>query len=346
MEYFNNLFVIAGSSYENLTYKSHLILCPLDECDLSRADYECMPIEYTNLSFKLAYDICNKIEKLEKPVLLQCKSGSRASAVGLIYVARKYGLSEDDLDQFNSLPCFDKAPLVSWVKNCLPAYFKDENCTLKQLFNFDTSTFTYLIEDNESQQSIMIDPVEEDFEIYKSLKLLYAVNTHVHADHITATHLLKILGCQSMISSNSCALAGILLDDNRIIELNKNKLKVLCTPGHTKGCISLVLNNKYVFTGDALFINGCGRTDFQDGNSSELYNSVHNRLFTLEDNCIVLPAHDYKGNTFSTIKHERENNPRLTKTLTEFVELMDNLNLSYPRKIDIAVPRNMKCGYQ
>mmetsp|Transcript_3253 Transcript_3253/g.3885 ORF Transcript_3253/g.3885 Transcript_3253/m.3885 type:complete len:139 (+) Transcript_3253:1-417(+) len=129
------------------------------------------------------------------------------------------------------------------------------------------------------------------------------------------------------------------------VEFGSRFIEARSTPGHTNGCISYVSDDKsFVLTGDTILIKGCGRTDFQEGSSETLYNSVHKQLFTLPDECVVYPAHDYKGRTSSTIGDEKVKNPRLSKNLDEFMDIMKNLNLSYPKKIDVAVPANMRCG--
>jgi sulfur dioxygenase len=178
---------------------------------------------------------------------------------------------------------------------------------------------------------------------------LLAVNTHAHADHITGTHLLKtkIDGFQSVISAASKAKADLHVEPGDRIVFGSRFLEVRATPGHTEGCVSYVADDKsFVLTGDALLIQGCGRTDFQGGSAATLYESVHTQLFTLPPSTIVYPAHDYKGRKCSTIGSEIDANPRLgkDKTKDEFVDIMANLNLAYPKKIDVAVPANMRCG--
>ena len=224
---------------------------------------------------------------------------------------------------------------------------------LHQLFDTTSSTFTYLISCEKSKECILIDPVLEqidrDTTLIKSLglKLTHAINTHCHADHVTSTGTLQSsYDFKTLISKNSGAKADILLNGNKeFIHWGINqKLQVLSTPGHTSGCISLYEATLGVFTGDALMINGCGRTDFQDGDSEQLYDSVHEQLFTLPLNTVVYPAHDYNNKTSSTIGIEKESNSRLSQSKKVFVEIMNNLNLPYPAKIDIAVPLNLRCG--
>lgn len=225
----------------------------------------------------------------------------------------------------------------------------------KQLFDDDSSTFTYLLYDANTKDAILVDPVDlkvdRDLQEVEALglELIYGVNTHAHADHVTGTGILKSkLGTvfQSVISAASEAKADLTLEDGDRIVFGHRFLTAYTTPGHTGGCMSFVADDEsFVLTGDTLLIQGCGRTDFQSGSAETLYESVHTKLFqTLPDNCIVYPAHDYKGRTSSTIGKEKETNPRLSKPKGEFVEIMANLNLSYPKKIDVAVPANMRCG--
>ncbi|XP_076869310.1 persulfide dioxygenase ETHE1, mitochondrial isoform X2 [Brachyhypopomus gauderio] len=223
----------------------------------------------------------------------------------------------------------------------------------RQLFESESSTYTYLLADAETKEAVLIDPVLEtvdrDFKLINELglKLKVTANTHCHADHITGSGLLKqkIFGLKSAISKHSGATADILLSDGDTISFGRHSLTVRETPGHTDGCVTYVNeDHSMAFTGDALLIRGCGRTDFQQGCPKKLYKSVHERILTLPGQCLLYPAHDYKGQTVSTVDEERKFNPRLTKTLDEFVEIMKNLNLPKPVKIDIAVPANLVCG--
>ncbi|KAM3921168.1 persulfide dioxygenase ETHE1, mitochondrial [Leptodactylus fuscus] len=225
----------------------------------------------------------------------------------------------------------------------------------RQLFEPVSCTYTYLLADPDSKEAVLIDPVLEtanrDAKLVKDLglKMVYAANTHCHADHITGTGVLKKLlpGCRSVISKDSGALADIHIQEGDVIKFGKYSLEARSTPGHTDGCLTYVLSDQSMaFTGDALLIRGCGRTDFQQGCPSTLYNSVHSKIFTLPDNCYLYPAHDYTGQTVTTVDEEKRLNPRLTKSEAEFVKIMNNLNLPRPKQIDIAVPANLVCGVQ
>ena len=226
---------------------------------------------------------------------------------------------------------------------------------LKQMLDDDSSTYTYLLWDRETKDAVLVDPVDvqadRDLAAINELglNLVYGINTHAHADHITGTGILKkqVEGMKSVISEASGADADVKISSGDRILFGSRFIEARATPGHTEGCFSYVADDQsFVLTGDTLLIQGCGRTDFQGGSAETLYESVYNQLFTLPDSCIVYPAHDYKSRTQSKIGDEKSTNPRLgaTKTKDEFVEIMANLNLSYPKKIDVAVPANMRCG--
>ncbi|OQR77453.1 protein ETHE1 [Tropilaelaps mercedesae] len=226
----------------------------------------------------------------------------------------------------------------------------------RQLFDDKSNTYTYLLADGSTKEGIIIDPVLEkvdrDLGLVQELGLTlkYALNTHIHADHVTGSGLLKkrISGLRSVISTASKARADVHVNDGDEVRISDNlKLRVLATPGHTTGCVSYVNDGfGFVFTGDAVLIRGCGRTDFQDGCPQRLYDSVHSKIFTLPDHYTIFPAHDYKGMTSSTVWEEKRFNPRLSKSLDEFINIMNNLKLPYPRQIDAALPLNQVCGSQ
>jgi sulfur dioxygenase len=230
-----------------------------------------------------------------------------------------------------------------------------KNLIFRQLFEKASSTYTYLLADATTKEGILIDPVietaERDAALCKELgvKLVWTINTHCHADHITGTGKLKTLvpGSKSAISKASTAKADMHFEHGHVFDIGSHKLEVRSTPGHTDGCVCFVLNGgEAVFTGDAVLIRGCGRTDFQGGSAETLYDSVHSQVFSLPDDCKLYPAHDYKGHSVSSVAEEKANNPRLTKSKTEFVEIMANLGLPYPAQIDKALPANLVCGIQ
>ncbi|CAF1019842.1 unnamed protein product [Adineta steineri] len=231
---------------------------------------------------------------------------------------------------------------------------------LRQFFELESSTYTYLLADLTTKEALIIDPVvntvERDAKIIQQLglQLRYALNTHIHADHITGSGKLKTLfpGCQSIISNVSGAKADIYIKDGDLIKIGESGktpiiLECRSTPGHTNGCTCFIWHDYgAIFTGDTLLIRGCGRTDFQQGNADQLYTSIHTKIFTLPEYYKVYPAHDYTGQTCSTILEEKKYNPRLTKLREEFIDIMTNLKLCYPKQIDKAVPANLLCGLQ
>jgi sulfur dioxygenase len=225
----------------------------------------------------------------------------------------------------------------------------------RQLFDEGSSTFTYLLADLESREAVIIDAVYEkytrDLALIQELdlKLLACLETHCHADHVTAAWLFKnSQGSQIVASVHS----GIEVLDQQIgagdaIQFGRFHLKVIATPGHTDGCVSFLLDDlTMVFTGDSLLIRGCGRTDFQQGSARDLYQSITEGLFSLPDDCLVYPAHDYAGRTASSIGEEKHFNPRIGGQANEndFVGYMENMQLPHPKKLDIAVPANLKGG--
>ncbi|XP_039121204.1 persulfide dioxygenase ETHE1 homolog, mitochondrial-like [Dioscorea cayenensis subsp. rotundata] len=233
----------------------------------------------------------------------------------------------------------------------------------RQLFEKESSTYTYLLADvgHPEKPALIVDPVDRtvdrDLSLVKELglKVIYAMNTHVHADHITGTGLIKsrVSGVKSVISTASNAKADILVEHGDKIYFGNLFLEVRATPGHTLGCLTYVTGDepdqphpRMAFTGDALLIRGCGRTDFQGGSSHKLYESVHSQIFTLPKDTLLYPAHDYNGFTVSTIEEEMLYNPRLSKDEDTFKTIMENLSLPYPKMIDAAVPANLVCGMQ
>ncbi|MFM0339098.1 MBL fold metallo-hydrolase [Paraburkholderia fungorum] len=225
----------------------------------------------------------------------------------------------------------------------------------RQLFDQQSSTYTYLLADRATREAVLIDPVFEqvrrDTALIEELqlRLLYTIDTHVHADHVTGAWMLnRRTGSQIAISAASGAEgAHRYLNHGDPCRFGKRFLTVRATPGHTNGCISLVLDDESMaFTGDCLLIRGTGRTDFQRGDAHAMFRAVHTEIFTLPETCLLYPAHDYRGLTVTSVAEERRFNPRLGGELCEadFIGYMTNLNLPHPKQIDVAVPANLKCG--
>jgi sulfur dioxygenase len=225
----------------------------------------------------------------------------------------------------------------------------------RQLFDQQSSTYTYLLAESDSRQAVLIDPVFEqvrrDAALIAELRLhlLYTIDTHVHADHVTGAWMLKRrTGSQIAISAAGGAEGAdrYLSDGDRCV-FGARHLSVRATPGHTNGCISLVLDDETMaFTGDCLLIRGTGRTDFQQGDPHAMFRAVRSQIFTLPETCLLYPAHDYRGLTVTSVEEEQRFNPRLGGELCEddFIGYVTNLRLPHPRQLDVAVPANLKCG--
>ena len=220
----------------------------------------------------------------------------------------------------------------------------------EQLFDIKSSTYTYIISSGKGREALIIDPVIESTDKYikvlknLDLKLVKVIDTHIHADHISGLNeLSKKTKCSKILGEKSGSeVLDIRVKDNEKIKIENIELISMYTPGHTDCSYSFLMNDR-VFTGDALLINGTGRTDFQNGNSHDAYDSLFNKLLKLPEKTLVYPAHDYNGKKYSTIESEKNNNPRLqVKSAEEYAEIMDNLNLENPDMIDIAVPANIK----
>ena len=221
-----------------------------------------------------------------------------------------------------------------------------------QLFDKNSSTYTYLIASAKGREALIIDPVLENIEQYikllneLDLKLVKVIDTHIHADHITAASKLKNrTNCTTIMGDHTPSDAvEIKVKDDEIIYVDKLEIKVIYTPGHTKDSYSFLMND-YLFSGDTLLINGTGRTDFQGGNSEDSYNSIFNRLLKLPEETLLYPAHDYNEQNVSTIGKEKKFNPRLqVNGVNEYIDIMNNLNLSKPKLMDINIARNIKLG--
>ncbi|MFW5875743.1 MAG: MBL fold metallo-hydrolase [Myxococcota bacterium] len=223
----------------------------------------------------------------------------------------------------------------------------------RQLFDAESSTYTYLLGDPVSRDAVLIDPVfekhERDLALLRELglQLAYTLDTHQHADHVTGAWLMKqALGSQIVLSKRYGAEeVDVPVDHGDSIRFGHYALEVRATPGHTDGCVSYVAADR-VFTGDALLIRGAGRTDFQAGNASTLYRSIREQIFTLPEETLIYPAHDYAGRTVSSVREEKQHNPRVGGEASEedFLGYMKNLGLAHPKKIDAALPANMRCG--
>jgi len=225
----------------------------------------------------------------------------------------------------------------------------------RQLFDPQSSTYTYLVADSASREALLIDPVFEQARRDAALigelglKLKFTLETHVHADHVTGASLLRQkLGSRIAISAASGAEgADRYLRPGDKIPFGKQHLEARPTPGHTGGCTTYVLDDRSMaFTGDTLFIRGCGRTDFQQGDARALYRSVREQIFSLPDRCLIYPGHDYRGLTVTSVGEEKLYNPRLAESIGEndFVGYMTHLGLPHPKQMDVAVPANLKCG--
>ena len=347
-------------------------LCPKRKVVEARGPFKSIPIDGTSLKdferLKTTLSTYMK-EEFERPGVIQCSTATRAGIPYILHLAETLNLTFEtamNVAKDMELSVVTRENLVQFLKRSIKEKGggrrsgggnDDDVVVFRQLFERESSTYTYLLGCAETRECLLIDPVletvERDLQVIDDLGLTLklCVNTHCHADHITGSGEIKKLreGVKSVISKRAGAMADVLIDEGDVVEVGTSvKLKCLSTPGHTSGCVSLVLgDNTDVFTGDALLIRGCGRTDFQGGSSETLFDGVTRKLLGgLPDACKVWPAHDYKGRMMSTIGEEKRLNPRLGagKTKEEFVQIMKDLNLPYPKKIDASLPRNLKCG--
>ena len=220
----------------------------------------------------------------------------------------------------------------------------------EQLFDVKSSTYTYLIASDKGREALIIDPVLDNINIYTgllnslNLKLVKVIDTHIHADHITALNELnKRTNCTRIMGEKSKSeVIDLKIKEDDIIKIDGINLKAVYTPGHTDCSYSFLMKDR-IFTGDTLLINGTGRTDFQNGDPFQSYDSIFNKILKLPKETMVFPAHDYNGKKYSTVENEKINNPRLqVSSANEYAEIMNNLNLANPKMMDIAVPANKK----
>ena len=220
----------------------------------------------------------------------------------------------------------------------------------EQLFDEKSSTYTYIIASGEGREALIIDPVIEHSDEYSTvlrnldLKLVKVIDTHIHADHISAMNELnKRTNCIRVMGEKSKSeVIDMKIKDSEKIKIEEIELQAIYTPGHTDCSYSFLMSDR-VFTGDTLLINGTGRTDFQNGNTADAYDSIFNKLLKLPEKTLVFPAHDYNGKKYSTIEIEKNNNPRLqVSSKEEYADIMNNLNLANPKMMDVAVPANVK----
>ena len=220
----------------------------------------------------------------------------------------------------------------------------------EQLFDQKSSTYTYIIASGEGREALIIDPVIEHSDEYSTilnnldLKLVKVIDTHIHADHISALNELnKRTNCIRVMGEKSKSeVIDLRIKDGEKIKVEEVELQAIYTPGHTDCSYSFLMHDR-VFTGDTLLINGSGRTDFQNGNAYDAYDSIFNKLLKLPEKTLVFPAHDYNGRKYSTIENEKNNNPRLqVSSKEEYADIMNNLKLANPKMMDVAVPANVK----
>lgn len=349
--------------------------CFLNDVICAGAEFKLLPFKPPEeVTESRVQEVIDAMTDLPRPLMVQCSDANRAGVALLLWFAKERGYSaasaaqlagELDLKFFTR--CSRCGPMLDWVMQQLsngkddlpvPGHVDGKEFVFHQVFDPETSTFTYLLGCSSSGEAVLIDPVLEqkgrDLALVDELglKLKYVLNTHCHADHITSGGVIRKERAEvcTVISQTSGAKANIYTKHGDRIAFGRLALEVRATPGHTDGCASYLFRPSkgpcMIFTGDALLIRGCGRTDFQQGNAALLYKSVHEEIFSLPGDAMVYPGHDYKGRSASTVDEERKFNERLTKTKEEFIAIMENLGLPYPKKIDTAVPANLVCGIQ
>ena len=304
-------------------------------------------------------EIERALDSLPRPTFIMCKSNRRAGLMWAVYMGVKAGSTVEEvmaLAASKNLTFTGSPGFVAWAAAVVSTLRKFNPILFRQMAEAESNTYTYLLADQDSKECILIDPVletvERDLAVVEALglNLKYCLNTHVHADHITGSGKIKTLlaadgkKCESVIASPD-AVADVHIKDGERLYFGKRSVIGYKTPGHTAGCFTFILDDfSMVFTGDALLIRGCGRTDFQGGSSETLYHSVHSRILNMRDEATLYPGHDYKGLMSTSVIEERTANPRLSKPLAEFVNIMANLQLPMPKKLEASVPANLKCG--
>jgi sulfur dioxygenase len=330
--------------------------CPKEAVEGASLPFECVPVmSPASLTPAVVDTLLHVMATAARPLVIQCSTATRAGFPVILAKARNEKLgAASALQAAGSMnPPLKFTARPELCAGVAVALAPRKPTIFRQLFDSGSSTYTYLIADGPGGDAVLIDPVlemvERDLRLIQELgvNLTYVLNTHCHADHITGSGLIKrTLGnVKSVIAAASGADADVKVAHGDRVTFGDLAIEVRATPGHTNGCVTYVFQNK-VFTGDALLIRGCGRTDFQEGSSEGLYDVVRSQIFSLPDDTVVYPAHDYKGHCSSTVGEEKKLNYRLSGTKAEFVEIMNNLQLSYPKKIDVALPANMVCGIQ
>ena len=274
-----------------------------------------------------------------------------AEAVDLLFI-----LGEQPFERrfIALLRCVEKLFLShgeSFFESLALTVMETTNIIFRQLFDAESSTYTYLIGDPSTRQAVLIDPVleqvERDLQFVNELDLTltHVFDTHVHADHVTASGVLREkTGCTVIGAESGASCANVHVRGGETLRVGELEFKVLATPGHTDDSLSYLLGDR-VFTGDALLVRATGRTDFQNGDAGQLFDSITRVLFLLPDETLVYPAHDYKGRSVTTVREEKQHNPRIAgKRREEFIQIMENLQLPMPKLIDIAVLANRACG--
>eukprot|EP00752_Nemacystus_decipiens_P008946 g7988.t1 len=345
---------------------SLVYLCHPDDGCLTDRDWQSsahtprldLPLVPHSFEIRGALKAVDEISRMPMPMLFMCKSANLAGAMASIFQGCRLGWSsQQTLDWAKSMGLeFLTIPAtVEWVLACVESRLRKSDLIFRQLFEKESSTFTYILGDAETKEAIIIDSLdftaERDAEIVFQMGLTptLLLSTHVHPDYVpfVTGKLGRMLpGTKSVLSEMSGGQADVKFRDGDKIRFGTRHVEARVTPGHTAGDATYVLDDRSAcFTGDTLQIRGCGRTDYQGGSSKTLYSSIMNKIFTLPNDCKVYPAHDYEGRHNSTVGEEKMFNPRLTKSEEEFVSFMDGLNLPKPPgKINEPIPANMVCG--